>query len=185
MKIAGTNISNTTLYLLIGGGLLVVVLLVMWFMSDRKGKKGKGKSPKGDAPDPGQGGQQPPAPPTQTADVMPTLVFFHMDSCPHCTHMQPVWAELTSVVPQDSGLLLRDINAADPEMGRHRDIKGFPTIRLFPQGLSQPAKYVDYKGERSVQGIIGFLQGPPQGGQGGPQGAQHPQGQGGAPRPHQ
>jgi hypothetical protein len=70
--------------------------------------------------------------------------------------MAPVWEQLKSAVPQNAGIMLKDVNANDPEMQKHQ-IQGFPTIRLFPKGMSSPTEYIDYRGERAVPGIIEFL----------------------------
>jgi len=88
----------------------------------------------------------------------PTFVFFYATWCPHCEHMMGDWEETQKALL--GKINIKSIESANPEMANHK-IPGFPTLRMFPRGLSSPEEYVDYKGPRKAQDMIKFvMEGP-------------------------
>jgi len=90
----------------------------------------------------------------------PTFVFFYATWCPHCEHMMGDWEETQKSLL--GKVNVKAIESANPEMANHK-IPGFPTLRMFPRGLSAPNEYIDYKGPRKAQDMIKFvMEGPEQ-----------------------
>lgn len=92
----------------------------------------------------------------------PALVLFHASWCPHCKDVLPLWPQLKSMV--NGQLDVIDIESKDPRMAAH-SIRGFPTIRLYPKGLSNPTMFIEHVGPRTIEGITQFLSNPNAGGQ--------------------
>lgn len=89
----------------------------------------------------------------------PQLVLFHMNGCGHCRDLMPTWSKIEEALA-GSPLVTKTIESKDKEMAGHT-IKGFPTIRLFPEGLSHPDRYMEYRGDRSLGDIMNFIRGEP------------------------
>lgn len=88
----------------------------------------------------------------------PVLVFFYATWCPHCTTMMGDWVEVEKALL--GKVNVKAIESENPEMANHQ-IPGFPTLRMFPQGLGHPSMYVDYTGPRNADGIMKFvMEGP-------------------------
>lgn len=106
---------------------------------------------------PSQDGTRPPPPagaaPAQTGGA-PALVLFHATWCPHCKDVLPIWQQLKAGTK--GGIQILDIESKDPALTQHQ-IPGFPTIRFFPRGLSVPQDHQDYKGPRTLEGIVQYL----------------------------
>jgi thioredoxin-like negative regulator of GroEL len=79
------------------------------------------------------------------------VILFHATWCPHCTSLVPLWDSLT---PQMRNIVAKKVESKDPDMAYH-NIKSFPTIRAFPQGLDQD--YIEYSGDRTPQDLEHFL----------------------------
>jgi thiol-disulfide isomerase/thioredoxin len=94
-----------------------------------------------------------PGVPTQRSNE-PCMTLFHADWCPHCKHLLPVWEEIKKAVNNQHQLA--DVESKNPMMAEHT-LKGFPTVRYFPQGMANSANYVDYEGDRTPQSILQFL----------------------------
>ena len=106
------------------------------------------KGPQRDAP-------RPPQPAgTPSAGGAPTLALFHATWCPHCKDVLPIFKQLEAGAK--GGIQIVDIESKDPALTQHQ-IPGFPTIRFFPQGLSVPQNHQDYKGPRTLDGIVEYL----------------------------
>lgn len=55
--------------------------------------------------------------------------------------------------PCSDSLIVSEINADEEvDIAAKYDIRGYPTIKLFPRGNSQ--KPIDFKGERTTQGLV-------------------------------
>jgi thiol-disulfide isomerase/thioredoxin len=135
---------QTTIYITIGVCVVIAAFAVYWFYFRKTGVETKTEAP------PVQPPQNQPQSPESS---IPTLVFFHADWCPHCTHMKDEWSQ---VVKELSGkIMVKDIEHKNPETANHQ-LKGYPTVRLFPEGLVNPGKFIDYAGDRKAQSIINF-----------------------------
>lgn len=95
----------------------------------------------------------------EETDTRPTLVLFHSHGCGHCKTMMPEWIKAKAEL-EKYGVKVIDIQGADNEYLSMFDIKGFPTVMLFPEGFphSQP---VVYSGDRTAKSFLEFVFGPP------------------------
>lgn len=84
----------------------------------------------------------------------PCMTMFHADWCPHCKHLLPEWETVKKSVAGRH--LLADIESKNPMM-KNFNLKGYPTIRYFPQGLNNPSVFVEYSGDRTAADILKFL----------------------------
>ena len=86
----------------------------------------------------------------QREETSPTIVLYHADWCPHCVRMLPEWQKMTQELK--GRVVVKEMESKHPDIHNH-DIKGFPTIRLYPKGDKD---YVEYKGERSADKLAKF-----------------------------
>ncbi|EME26999.1 Protein disulfide-isomerase A3 [Galdieria sulphuraria] len=86
------------------------------------------------------------------------LVNFYAPWCPHCQQFVPNFIQLSKLLENDTNIVLAAIDAWKySEIAESFQIKGFPTILLFP--LSQKRTPIVYTGwRRNVESILEFLQ---------------------------
>lgn len=88
----------------------------------------------------------------------PTLKYFYMETCPHCTDFNPVWDKLESKITNDKINIklvkynLHDGNSGEKEASKY-EVSGAPTIIL--DDINNKA--IEYKGNRTVDDIITFI----------------------------
>lgn len=85
----------------------------------------------------------------------PQFVIFKADWCGHCKKVLPEIQKLESmnlcqVVKVDAD--------KQPDLVKEHGVQGFPTIRLYPQGLGNKSSYEDFTGERTAESMKVFLQ---------------------------
>jgi hypothetical protein len=96
------------------------------------------------------------------AEPKARFVFLYMDGCGWCTRFRPVWDDLGSTYGKallDAGVTLEDYESGRDESRKvaarvDGGVKGYPTIVLL-QGAS---KAVTFQGDRTVPGLLEFLQ---------------------------
>ena len=55
---------------------------------------------------------------------------------------------------------IQKINEAEnKQMCQQHGVQGFPTIRYYPNGMSDTKNYRDYEGPRTASGLESFMQG--------------------------
>ena len=87
----------------------------------------------------------------------PTLVLFHGNWCTHCKNMMPAWEQCVQAIQEKTQGKIKTmaIESKSPEVANH-NITGFPTVRMYPQGLHGSAPAVEYKGDRSAESLTNF-----------------------------
>lgn len=85
------------------------------------------------------------------------MVLFYADWCHHCHEMMPEWQKAKNALLGRVNLF--ELEHKQIDQNKH-NIGGFPTVRLYPSGLSSNT-YVDYHGERSADAFINFALNPP------------------------
>ena len=86
----------------------------------------------------------------ERVEQRPTIVLYHADWCPHCVRMRPEWQKMAEALR--GKVVVKEVESKNPEIGKH-NIKGFPTIRLYPTGGDD---YIEYKGERTADKLENF-----------------------------
>ena len=92
----------------------------------------------------------------QNNDI-PSFVIFKAEWCGHCQRVMPEIQKLQQEKPDGVQIVVIDSDKS-PDLIKEHGIKGFPTIRMYPQGLSNKSTYEDFEGERSLDGFKTFLQ---------------------------
>ena len=88
---------------------------------------------------------------------MPSLVIFKAEWCGHCKRTMPEIQKLMDKNLENVKIVVIDSDQ-QPELIKQHGVQGFPTIRMYPQGLSNKDTYEDFDGERNVEGFTRFLE---------------------------
>ena len=104
-----------------------------------------------------------------TAETFPTTVFdgekligdkpwiikFYAPWCGHCKKLAPIWEEYSTV--QDAVNVGSVDCTTDKDICGKYEVKGYPTIVLFPVEGDADKKYFKYSGARNIDGFNAFL----------------------------
>jgi protein disulfide-isomerase-like protein len=89
-----------------------------------------------------------------------TLALFYAPWCGHCKTVMPIWDRLDET-HRSSGLgeiTIIKVNCDEQkDVAKQHGVSGFPTIKLFPQGLNVPDQAVEYQGDRSYDSLVDFM----------------------------
>ena len=84
------------------------------------------------------------------------MVVFYAPWCGHCKKLLPKYEEAAKLLKEKNPkLLLSKLDATENEVDSI-DIRGFPTI-VFYAGDKKDKRPIDFRGERTVDGIISFI----------------------------
>jgi len=84
----------------------------------------------------------------------PFLVEFYAPWCGHCKSLEPEYEKAATAL-KAQGISIAKVDATqEEELASKSGIQGFPTLKVFKNGV-----YIqDYKGPRTAEGIISFLE---------------------------
>jgi protein disulfide-isomerase A6 len=78
---------------------------------------------------------------------------FYAPWCGHCKTLAPEWEEAAQKLSGNVKLGMVDATVHE-SIAQTYQIKGFPTIKLFPAGPKKTPQ--DYQGPRDAQGIVEY-----------------------------
>lgn len=85
----------------------------------------------------------------------PAFVEFYAPWCGHCKSLAPTWDQLGESFSHVSDVVIAKIDAdAEREIGGRFGISGFPTLKFFPKGSTEPE---EYSGGRSIEDLVKFV----------------------------
>lgn len=82
------------------------------------------------------------------------LVEFYAPWCGHCKQLAPIYDSLAKRIAHVKNVVIAKVDATANEI-EGVDIRGFPTIKLFPRGRKHAP--IDFEGDRTEEGFIEFL----------------------------
>lgn len=87
-----------------------------------------------------------------------TIMFFYMETCPHCRDFEPVWNQFESYA-QSNDMLSRTlcvtrVSAEDRDTCRKFKIQGFPTVFLVDNKSNDKT---EFKGARTLDALKSFV----------------------------
>lgn len=82
------------------------------------------------------------------------FVEFYAPWCGHCKRLAPAYEEVGKAFVGSDVLIAKVDADADKTLGGRFGVRGFPTLKFFPQGSTTPQ---DYSGGRTADDIIKFI----------------------------
>jgi protein disulfide-isomerase A6 len=83
------------------------------------------------------------------------LVEFYAPWCGHCKTLAPKYEILANVFAGDKNVLIGQVDATDHgDLATKFDVGGYPTLKFFPSGQSEPVNYED---AREVEDMVTFI----------------------------
>lgn len=83
------------------------------------------------------------------------LVEFYAPWCGHCKSLAPEWARAATGLKGKVKVAAVDATANQMLASRY-EIKGFPTIKMFPSGAKSASTVMEYDGPRDASGIVNW-----------------------------
>ena len=86
----------------------------------------------------------------------PLFVMYFAEWCGHCKRTKPEFEKLMNSYNGNVKVMLVDAEAAEnKDLVKSQNVKGFPTIRYYPNGLS--SKPIEYTGGRDLKSFMTYL----------------------------
>jgi len=84
------------------------------------------------------------------------LVEFYAPWCGHCKQLAPIYEEVGTELKNIPSVVIAKIDATANDVSPNLEIRGFPTLKLFPANNKQAP--VDYDGDRTKEDLIHFIE---------------------------
>mmetsp|Transcript_420 Transcript_420/g.553 ORF Transcript_420/g.553 Transcript_420/m.553 type:complete len:358 (-) Transcript_420:436-1509(-) len=86
---------------------------------------------------------------------MNVMVEFYAPWCGHCKNLAPEYEIVGNTFMEGDDVIIAKVDAdAHKDLGGKFGVRGFPTIKWFPKGATEPE---DFDGSRSADGIIQWI----------------------------
>ncbi|KAI9353146.1 thioredoxin-like protein [Pilaira anomala] len=83
------------------------------------------------------------------------LVEFYASWCGHCKTLAPIYEKVAHAFANEPNCVVAKIDAdQERDIGTEFDISGFPTLKFFPAGESEP---IAYEGGRTEKAFVDYL----------------------------
>jgi len=83
------------------------------------------------------------------------LVEFYAPWCGHCKRLAPTYDELALAFSSEKDVVIAKVDAsAEESLGTKYGIKGYPTLKWFGKGTTEPE---DYDGGRSLEEFVSWI----------------------------
>lgn len=83
------------------------------------------------------------------------FVEFYAPWCGHCKRLAPAYEEVGNAYDNSNDVIIAKVDAdSEKTLGSRFGVRGFPTLKFFPKGSTDPE---DYNGGRSAEDIIKFI----------------------------
>jgi len=91
-------------------------------------------------------------------DKKPVFVFFGAKWCGYCKKFKPEWEKLKkrSDIPVNF-VYLEHTDKNNLKIFKNHNVKGFPTLKLCSNGLSDTKSCIVYKSKRDATSVVSFL----------------------------
>jgi len=84
------------------------------------------------------------------------FVLFYAHWCGHCKNLMPHFDKLMEKYDGNVRIVKIDSDQ-NPELMNAHKVKGFPTIRYFPDGVDKINNFKEYPGDRTYSGLMNYL----------------------------
>lgn len=85
----------------------------------------------------------------------PALVEFYAPWCGHCKNLAPAYDTVGETYRRSDGVLIAKVDAdSEKELAGRFGVRGFPTLKWFPAGSTEPE---DYNGGRDAADFVEFI----------------------------
>lgn len=84
------------------------------------------------------------------------LMFFFMETCPHCVDFKPHWKEFVNDLTKQeyaSKICVADISTENEDLLKKYDVHSFPTVLLIKPDKS----VISFEGDRTKEGLDSFV----------------------------
>lgn len=83
------------------------------------------------------------------------LVEFYAPWCGHCKSLAPKYEQLAKVFAGEKNVVIGKVDATEfGELANKYDVSGYPTLKFFPAGASEP---IGYEGARELEDMVNFI----------------------------
>jgi protein disulfide-isomerase A6 len=85
------------------------------------------------------------------------LVSFTAPWCGHCKSLKPIYEKVATTFKPEADCVVANLDANDEknaDLSKKYEIQGFPTLKFFSKGQSEP---ITYEGGRSEVDLVNFL----------------------------